>query len=119
MISLLFTFSNAPVRVRAAFFRICEDNTLRGPESSVVATFTDHGWKLGGRHCREFEAHGLITLRAIGSDGLTEKLGPYEEVRAGDGALYTAGRCLGTYCVARGVPDGHRWREVTLLSAEL
>ncbi len=116
MISLVFTFSGVPVHLRAPFFRICADNTLRGPESSVVATYTAYGWTLGERKCREFEARGPVTLRAIASDGLAEHLGPYEMVRAEAGSLYAEGRCLGTYCVTRGASDGHQWREVALLS---
>ncbi len=116
MISLTFTFSGVPVHLRAAFFRICADNTLRGPESSVVATYSAYGWRLGERKCREFEARGPVMLRATGADGATERLGPYEMIRAGDGALYADGRCLGTYCVTRGAPAEHKWREVALLS---
>jgi hypothetical protein len=116
LISLTFTFSGMPVLVRAAFFRICPDHTLRGPESSVVATYTAYGWQLGARKCREFEARGPVKLRAIASDGLTEHFGPFEIIRAGEGALFANGRCLGTYCGIRGSSPSPEWREVALLA---
>jgi hypothetical protein len=117
VISLTFTFSGIPVFVRAAFFRICADYTLRGPESSVVAVYTAYGWQLGARKCREFEARGPVLLRAVGPEGVTEHLGPFELVRASEGALFANGRCLGTYCGIRGALPGHEWREVALLMA--
>ena len=59
MIKLSFTFDGIPRFVRGAFFRICADGTLRGPEGSLVASYTSKGWLLGARSCREFEAHGV------------------------------------------------------------
>jgi hypothetical protein len=117
LVSLTFTFSGLPVLVRAAFFRICADRTLRGPESSVVATFTPYGWRLGARSCREFEAVGPIFLRATCADGRRESSGPYDFIRAGEGALYTGGRCIGTYCLPSAVGiSASEWTEVALLT---
>ena len=102
--------------VRAAFFRICADRTLRGPDSSVVATYTPHGWKLGARSCREFEAAGQIFIRATCSDGRRENLGPYDFIRASEGGLFTKGCCIGIYCSNRGLAlSAHEWSEVALL----
>jgi hypothetical protein len=117
LLSLTFTFSGLPVLVRAAFFRICADRTLRGPESSVVATFTPYGWTLGARSCREFEAAGPIFLRATCADGRRESLGPFEIIRAAEGALFTSGRCIGTYCLPPALgTSASGWKEVALLT---
>ena len=116
MISLSFTVSGVPVFARGAFFKICADSTLRGPEGSLVATYSSLGWRLGGRSYREFEALGPVFLRAQRADGRTEIIGPYELVRVGDGALFGHGRCLGSFCTNRALSPGiPEWSEITLL----
>lgn len=120
LISLSFTFSGVPVYARGAFFKICADSTLRGPEGSLIATYSPLGWKLGGRTYREFEATGPLLLRAYHLHGRgAEVTGPYELVRAGDGALFGNGHCLGVFCTnharAPGIPE---WSEITLLNPE-
>lgn len=116
MISLSFTLNGVPVFARGAFFRICADGTLRGPEDSVVATYSPLGWRLGGRDYRDLEALGPLFLRACRADGRAEVLGPYDFVRAGDGALFGQGRCLGTFCTNRALSPGiPEWSEITLL----
>ncbi|MEJ0037712.1 MAG: hypothetical protein WDO68_16830 [Gammaproteobacteria bacterium] len=119
MISLSFTSSGVPVFARGAFFRICADSTLRGPEGSLVATYSSLGWRLGPRYFREFEANGPLFLRAQGPHGRPELMGPYEFVRAGDGALFSHGRCLGSYCTNRAASPGVlEWSEITLLDRQ-
>ncbi len=116
MISLSFTFSGVAVFARGAFFRICADNTLRGPEGSLVATYSSLGWRLGGRNYREFEALGPLFIRAHRIDGRSEVMGPYPLVRAGDGALFGHGRCLGSFCANRALSPGiPEWSDITLL----
>lgn len=116
MIKLAFTFSGIPLFVRGAFFRICADGTLRGPEGSVVASYTSQGWRLGTRSCREFEALGPLFLRAHFPDGRREHLGPYEAVRAADGALFSRSRCLGIFCTNRAASPGlPEWNEIAFL----
>jgi len=116
LISLLFTFSGVPVYARGAFFRICADSTLRGPDGGLVAAYSSRGWQLGPRYCREFDAIGPLFLRAHRSDGRADVMGPFEMIRASHGALFGHGRCLGTYCTNRaaspGVPE---WSGITLL----
>lgn len=108
--------SGAAVFARGAFFRICADGTLRGPEGSLVATYGSGGWRLGGRSYREFEAAGPVFLRVRRIDGLAGIMGPYEFVRAGDGALFGHGRCLGSFCANRALSPGiPQWSEITLL----
>ena len=116
MISLSFTLSGVPVFARGAFFRICADRTLRGPGGSLIATYSALGWRLGGRNYREFEAIGPLFLRAHRADGRAEVMGPYEFVRAGDGALFGRGRCLGSFCANRALSPGiPEWSDITLL----
>jgi hypothetical protein len=116
LISLSFAHSREPVFARAAFFRICADGSLRGPEGSVIATYSPLGWRLRGRDYRDVEALGPVFLRASRTDGRAEVLGPYELVRAGDGAVFGQGRCLGTFCTNRALSPGiPEWSEITLL----
>jgi hypothetical protein len=99
VIRLSFPCHQGPtVLLRAAFFRICADQTLRGPDGSLVARYTTLGWRLGARDCREFEATGPLLLRVSSGGGPSEQFGPYEAVRAGDGALFRQSRCLGNFC---------------------
>jgi hypothetical protein len=105
-----------PVSVRAAFFRICEDATLRTPDGGVVAMFISRRWRIGKRGCEDFTANGPTLLRVKRHDGVTEHLGPYELVRAADGALFTQGRCLGMHSSVPGAaPTDDSWDEVTIL----
>lgn len=116
MIKLSFTFGGIPLFVRGAFFRICADGTLRGPEGSVVASYTSQGWRLGTRSCREFEALGPLFLRAHFPDGRRQHMGPYETVRAADGALFSRSRCLGIFCTNRAASPGlPEWNEIAFL----
>lgn len=104
--------------VRAAFFRICADATLRGPDSTLVATYAAHMWRLGVRRCREFHCNDSLYLRVKNSEGDQERLGPYQFVRAAEGSLYASGKCLGTYSPKLNTDTtNHLWHEVTLLSA--
>jgi len=117
LISLSFTLSGTTVYARGAFFRICADQTLRGPDGSLVATYSVHGWRLAGRNYREFEAVGSMFLRAQHVDGRSEVMGPYALVRAGDGMLFEQGRVLGRYCTIRAaIPGVEEWSEVTFLN---
>jgi hypothetical protein len=121
LITLTFSRASphAPVSVRAPFFRICADATLRGPDSSIVATYVAHRWRLGQRSCQEFHCSDPVYLRVTNQDGERERLGPYEFVRAAEGSLFTEGRCIGTHFPAPpGVAEAHCWHEVTLLSVD-
>jgi hypothetical protein len=116
LITLSFLSDTGPLFVRGAFFRICSDGTLLGPEGSLVANYTPHGWRLGDRKCREFEALGPLLLRANFADGRREQLGRYEAVRSADGALFSRGQCLGIFCMTRpSAPGTPEWSEITLL----
>ena len=109
---------DSQVLVRAPFFRICADSTLRGPDSTIVATYSAHMWRLGLRSCREFHCNAALYLRVTNQAGQRERLGPYEFVRAAEGALFASGQCLGTYSRRWHAQDtAECWQEVTLLSA--
>jgi hypothetical protein len=117
LIRISFTFSGVPVIVRGAFFRICADGSLRGPEGSLVARYTTMGWRLGTRDSREFEAIGSLFLRTSFADGRRERMGPYEAIRAADGALFDRAHCLGIFCTNRAASPGlPEWNEITILA---
>ena len=120
LIKLAFTSDQGPpVLLRAAFFRICADQTLRGPDGSLIAQYTTLGWRLGRRDCREFEASGPLLLRVSSGEGHSEQFGPYEAVRAGSGAVFQQGHCLGIFCTQRAASPGVAiWREVTFLDSD-
>jgi hypothetical protein len=102
--------------VRAPFFRICTDATLRGPDSGVIATYTGRRWQLGRRACHEFHCAGSIVLRVTNQDGVREQLGPFDFVRASDGALFSGGACLGIHSAEwAGEMRSRFWSEVAFL----
>ncbi len=121
MITLTFrpALSESPVLVRGAYFRICADGTLRGPDNAVAASYADGLWQLGPRRHVAFECAGPIYLRVTSSDGRREQIGPYDFIRAAEGAIFSNEACLGIYA-PRGEMASSRelWREITLLSAE-
>jgi hypothetical protein len=108
----------AMVLTRAAYFRICEDATLRGPDNTVAAVYADHCWLLGSRRFRSFDCEGPVYLRVKTSAGGIAQTGPY--------GFRTSRRRLALY---PGHLPGHllsglepasaqdHWREIALLSA--
>jgi hypothetical protein len=119
MITLAFQAVSAgpDAQVRAAFFRICADATLRGPDNDIAATFIDHRWLLGNRRYTAFQCRGPVSLRVTHQSGDREQLGPYEFVRAAQGALYTSERCLGMHVASwASEMSTHYWREIALLT---
>jgi hypothetical protein len=121
LITLTFSpvSSGSTVLMRGMFFRICHDRTLRGPDSTVLATYTSHTWRLGPRSYREFHCNEPVYLRVRNRDAGGERLGPYEFVRAAEGGLFVNGQCIGTYSPEWDTENTlrHSWHEVTLLSA--
>jgi hypothetical protein len=108
----------ATVLARAAYFRICEDATLRGPDNTVAAVYTAHFWLFGHRRFRSFDCDGPVYLRVRSGTGSLAQTGPYDFLRAAEGALYTQDTCLGVYLPGadpRAFAD--HWREITLLSS--
>ena len=92
---------------------------MRGPDSTVVATYTPHTWRLGARSFREFHCNNSIYLRVRNRADACEKLGPYDFVRAAEGGLFVQGQCIGTYSPQWETESGanQSWQEITLLSA--
>ncbi|MGH8211550.1 MAG: hypothetical protein ACREU6_18530 [Steroidobacteraceae bacterium] len=121
MITLTFSplSAGSPLLVRGLFFRICGDSTLRGPDSTVVATYTTHTWQVGARSYREFHSNDSVFLRVKKRDARHERLGPYEFLRAAEGALFVNGQRIGTYSPEWNTESALHdcWHEITLLSA--
>jgi len=108
----------AMVLTRAAYFRICEDATLRGPDNTVAAVYADRCWLLGSRRFRSFDCEGPVYLRVKDTAGSIAQSGPYDFVRAAEGALYTQDICLGTYFPGlEPLSSQDHWREIALLSS--
>jgi hypothetical protein len=109
--------SQSVVLARAVYFRICVDETLRGPDNSIAARYADGLWQIAHRQHRAFECDGPIYLRVTGSDGRREHIGPYDFLKASDGAIYTRDSCLGAHVLRRnGMAPSGVWTEVVFLS---
>jgi hypothetical protein len=120
LITLTFSplSAGSQILVRGTFFRICADSTLRGPESTLVATYAAHLWRVGLRACRDFHCDDSLLLRVRNPEGDQEELGPYQFLRVAEGALFASGKCLGMYSSRWNVESSiHRWDEITLLAA--
>jgi len=105
------------VIVRGAYFRICADETLRGPDNAVVARHLNGLWQvLHGVH-RSFECSGRVFLRVTNSDGTRRSGGPYELVTATRGAIFTNNDCVAIYGPQVEIGSSlARCREIALLS---
>jgi hypothetical protein len=89
--------SEPPILVRGTYFRICADGTLRGPDNAITALYVDGAWELAHRQHRAFDCGGPVYLRVTGADGRRQLSGPYDSVRAMDGAIFVQDRCLGAH----------------------
>jgi hypothetical protein len=105
------------VLVRGTYFRLCPDETLRGPDNSVAARYIDGLWQVAQRRYRAFECEGPVYLRVTGSDGRRDYIGPYDFLKASDGAIISRDGCLGTHSLRRGIviQEGP-WTEIAFLS---
>jgi hypothetical protein len=120
LITLIFrpVHGESPVSVRGAYFRICADATLRGPDNAIAASYSKGLWQLGRRQHRSFECSGPLYLRALNSFGRHERTGPYEFVKAIDGALFTHTDYLGAFALpSAAVGSVELWREIAFLPA--
>jgi|SRR5690348_17084384 len=108
--------ADATVLVRGAYFRICADGTLRGPDNAVSATYADGLWELGHRRYTAFECKGPVNLRVTGASTRRECLGPYDFVKVVHGSIFTHDSLLGAHA-ARGILGAQAdiWQEVTFL----
>jgi hypothetical protein len=106
----------ATVLVRGTYFRIGADQTLRGPDNAVVASYSGHVWRLALREHRAFECEGPVYMRVRGRDGQCQSIGPYEFLRAAEGAIFTHGVRLGVHVPSADVgPLLDLWQEIVLL----
>ncbi len=119
MITLTFRplHGEAPALVRGVYFRICADGTLRGPDNAVAANYAERRWQLGPRPFLHFECTGPIYLRVTDHEDRREHLGPFEFLRAAEGAIFSNQACLGIHAPGGALESTtSRWREVTLLA---
>jgi hypothetical protein len=89
--------SEARTIVRGAYFRICADGTLRGPDNSVTANYANGIWKLAHRSHRSFECEGEVYLRVTDSEGRQQSAGPYQLVRFSQGIIFSGDVRLGAH----------------------
>ena len=122
----MITLSFRPLRngsvilVRGAYFRICADGTLRGPDNTVAARYLDSFWYLGHRRHGSFDCTGPILLRVTNRNGHRECIGPYDSIRAANGTLFTEDGCLGVHAARdeRGPAMLEFWQEVSFLTLD-
>ncbi len=119
MITLTFwELSNESMTfVRGAYFRICADATLRGPDNAVAARYVGGLWQVARRNHRVLECRAALYLRVTGADGQRKSLGPFEGLKVTGGELFSNDLYLGTHAPK----DSHRpqtpiWREIALLT---
>ena len=122
MITLTFRplQTESAILVRAAYFRICADGTLRGPDNCVSARYLNSFWHLGQRRHGSFDCAGPILLRVTNQRGQHECIGPYDSVRAANGAILVQDGCLGIHAV-RNQHDSAMlefWQEVSFLTPD-
>ncbi len=119
MITLTFrpVGSESVILIRGAYFRICADGTLRGPDNAVTASYNAGLWQLGRRQHGTLECREPVYLRVTTSDGQRECIGPYECLKVAGGAIFSNDTYLGAH--TRG--ESHSsptdiWKEIALLS---
>ena len=105
--------------VRGAYFRICADGTLRGPDNTITARYSDGLWRLGPKRHTSFECAGPVYLRVTNSRGERECMGPYPSIRAADGAIYSQETRLGVHAVRAqfGSEAIEVWLEISLVTS--
>lgn len=105
------------ILVRGAYFRICGDGTLRGPDNDVTANYTDGLWQLGRKQHTMLECRDAVYLRVTTSDGQRECIGPYECLKVARGAIFSNDTYLGAHTRGESyLPETDIWREIALLS---
>ncbi len=120
MITLTFhpVREDSAVLIRGAYFRICADSTLRGPDNAVAATYSDGLWQLGHKGHLAFECKGPVYLRVTGKDGRRDSIGPYDFIKATAGAILTHEGCLGFHAARGGFgPPVDLWQEIAFLTS--
>jgi hypothetical protein len=119
MITLTFRAmgGESVILVRGAYFRICADGTLRGPDNAVAASYTDGQWQLGRRRHRMLECREPLYMRVTTSDGQRECIGPYEFLKVTGGEIFSNDIYLGTHALGESyLAKATIWTEIALLS---
>jgi hypothetical protein len=103
--------------VRGAYFRICADGTLRGPDNAVTANYSGGLWQIARSQHRVLECCTTVYLRVTTSDGRRERIGPYECVRVVGGEIFANDTYLGAHTrEGSRLPEMDIWREIALVS---
>ena len=109
--------SESMIFVRGAYFRICTDRSLRGPDNAVTASYSGGLWQLGRRRYRILEFREAVYLRVTVSDGEQKCIGPYECLKVTGGAIFSNDAYLGAHTGGdSNLPQADIWTEVALLS---
>lgn len=85
------------VVIRGAYFRICADGTLRGPDNGIVSRYADGLWQLRRGWHRAFDCNGPVFIRVANSDGRREQAGPYPLIKVTGGAIFVNESCLAVH----------------------
>ena len=102
--------------VRGAYFRICADATLRGPDNAVAARYSGGLWQVARRKHRVLECRTAVYLRVTDADGQRKRIGPYECLKVAGGDLFSNDLYLGTHAPRESQPpQAHLWSEIALL----
>lgn len=112
--------NGSAILVRGAYFRICADGTLRGPDNTISARYLDSLWYLGHKRHVSFDCAGPILLRVTNRHGQRERIGPYDSIRTANGTIFTGDNCLGVHAV-RDEPGSAMfdvWQEVSFLALD-
>jgi hypothetical protein len=109
--------SESVILVRGAYFRICADRTLRGPDNAVAARYNDGLWQLRGSQHRTLECREAVYLRVTNADGQRECIGPYECLKVTGGAIFSKDTYLGAHTRRESfLSEADIWSEIALLS---
>jgi hypothetical protein len=120
MIILTFRAVRGETRtiLRGAFFRVCADRTLRGPDNTVAAVYANGLWQVRRQSHRSFECEGEVYLRVTDSDGRQVSAGPYQSVRFSQGIIFSGEVRLGAHAsYDESDPGTGLLHSVTLLNA--
>ncbi len=119
MITLTFRAVNGEsvILVRGAYFRICADGTLRGPDNAVAASYANGLWQLGRRRHRALECREAVYLRVTAPDGQRECIGPFEYLKVTGGGIFSNDTYLGAHSGGEShLSKSDLWMEIALLS---
>ena len=106
----------------APWFRVDRNELRQGPTESLVGELRNHQWNVKGRHFAIVEATPGSTVQFAGPASAAPPLGPYQDLRLTDGALYADGKLVAKFDDETYLwlcPDTHQaWPAVVVASAD-